>query len=95
MAVDAQIKQVELPGRAVDSGEHAAPCFNLQLPFKEGRQQVITDYERAYLIECLRKCAGNIASSAQHCGIDTKTFYRKMQEYGLDKRDFKRTSQMK
>lgn len=91
MATGPLITQLELPDRAVPAALQAAPCFDLNLPFKEGRQKVITDYERAYLSECLRFHKGNIAQSAQRCGIDTKTFYRKMQDYGLDKRDFKKS----
>jgi two-component system response regulator HydG len=63
----------------------------MTLPFKEGREKVIEEYEKTYLMDCLRRFKGNIGQCAQHCGIDTKTFYRKMQEYGLDKRDFKKS----
>ena len=59
------------------------------MPFKEERQRVIAEFEKTYLSDCLRRYKGNVAQSAQHCGIDNKTFYRKMQEYELDKRDFK------
>jgi len=64
----------------------------LDLPFKEGRQRVISDYEKAYLSECLRRFKGNVTQCAQHCGVDNKTFYRKMQENDLDKRDFKKSA---
>ncbi len=89
MSAGPLLTQVELPGRTATAGGGMAPCFDLNLGFKDGRQKVIADYERAYLIECLKNHKGNIAQSAQNCGIDTKTFYRKMQDYGLDKRDFK------
>jgi DNA-binding NtrC family response regulator len=59
--------------------------------FKEGRQQIIAEYERTYLMECLRRHKGNINLCARACDVDTKTFYRKMQEYGLDKRAFKKS----
>jgi DNA-binding NtrC family response regulator len=60
--------------------------------FKNGRRRIIAEFERAYLTECLRRHKGNINLCAHDCGIDTKTFYRKMQEYGLDKRAFKKPS---
>ena len=66
-----------------------AASLDTNLPFKEGRQEVIEEYEKTYLTDCLRRFKGNIGQCAQHCGIDAKTFYRKMQEYDLDKRDFK------
>lgn len=59
------------------------------LDFKQARQQVIAEFEKTYLSDCLRNYRGNIAQCAKHCGVDNKTFYRKMQEYGLDKRNFK------
>ena len=64
--------------------------FALDLPYKEGRQRIIAEYEKAYLSECLRRFKGSVADCAQYCGVDNKTFYRKMQEHDLDKRDFKK-----
>lgn len=76
-------RPTELPA----GGQNTA--YPLDLSFKDGRAQVLADYERTYLTECLKRHHGNIAQCAQHCGVDNKTFYRKMQDYGLDKRDFK------
>ena len=90
MAVDEYIACVELPACAARPCAQISSMFSTDLPFKEGRQRVIADYEKTYLISCLQRHKGNIAQCAQHCGIDAKTFYRKMLEYGLDKRDFKK-----
>ena len=91
MATGDLITSVELP-----SGNASLPTgpvihLGMNLPFKEGRQKAIEDYEKAYLMECLRRFKGNIGQCAQHCGVDAKTFYRKTQEYDLDKRDFKKS----
>jgi len=83
------IEALEIPRPLADTGADAPGGYPLELPFKEGRAQVVADYERAYLSACLRRFQGNIAQCAQYCGVDNKTFYRKMQDYGLDKRDFK------
>ncbi len=90
MANGEVISEIELPAYTTPARSREADADTLSLPFKEGRQRVIALYEQAYLRHCLRLYHGNIAQSAQHCGIDTKTFYRKMQDYGLDKRDFKK-----
>ena len=82
------VDSVDIPRPLVAAGD-ARAAFPLDLPFKDGRAQVVADYERAYLAECLKRHHGNIAQCAQYCGVDNKTFYRKMQDYGLDKRDFK------
>jgi len=91
MATGDRITAVDLPVGPASAHETGSSCrMNLDLPFKEGRQQVITEYEKAYLMNCLRRHKGNIGQCAQYCGIDAKTFYRKMQEHGLDKRDFRK-----
>jgi DNA-binding NtrC family response regulator len=83
------INAVEIPQPMAGAAGERRSEYPLDLPFKDGRAQVIADYERAYLNECLRRFQGNIAQCAQYCGVDNKTFYRKMQDHGLDKRDFK------
>ncbi len=83
------INAVEIPSPAPSLAVAGKSCWPLDLPFKDGRAQVIADYERAYLTGVLKRFRGNVAQCAQHCGVDNKTFYRKMQEYDLDKRDFK------
>jgi DNA-binding NtrC family response regulator len=83
------IDGVEIPRPPAGQQSETAGAYPIDLPFKDGRAQVVADYEHAYLSECLKRFQGNIAQCAHYCGIDNKTFYRKMQEYGLDKRDFK------
>ncbi len=90
MATGEAINMVELAASAALTLGHAPGAVALNLSFKVGRQQVIAQYEETYLRHCLRRHTGNIAQCAQQCGVDAKTFYRKMQEYGLDKRDFRK-----
>ena len=91
MAPDEQITSVDLPLRTTSRLGTAPDDLGMNIAFKEGREKVIEEYEKAYLMHCLRRFKGNIGQCAQHCGIDAKTFYRKMQEYDLDKRDFKKS----
>jgi DNA-binding NtrC family response regulator len=90
MAKDDHIAAIELPLRPERSRPGEPDSLIIDQPFKDGRQHAIVRYEKTYLVQCLRHYRGNVGQSAQHCGIDTKTFYRKMQEYGLNKRDFKK-----
>jgi DNA-binding NtrC family response regulator len=83
------IHAMEIPRPMAAMAGETRSSYPLNLPFKDGRAQAIAEYERAYLSECLRRFQGNVAQCAQYCGVDNKTFYRKMQDYGLDKRDFK------
>ena len=89
MAQGDTLGAVELPRPPVPVPQMPGNPLPLDLPFKEGRARVLADYERAYLTECLTRFLGNIARCAEYCGVDNKTFYRKMQEYDLDKREFK------
>jgi two-component system response regulator HydG len=83
------INSVDIPRLVPPHAEAGESCFPLNLSFKEGRTKVIADFERAYLTDVLQRFRGNVAQCAQYCGVDNKTFYRKLQEYDLDKRDFK------
>jgi transcriptional regulator of acetoin/glycerol metabolism len=57
----------------------------LNLSLKSGS----TRQEKHYLIQQLEACEGKINLVARSAGIDVKTLYRKMRQYGLDKRLFK------
>lgn len=46
-------------------------------------------YERDYLSKILKQYKGNLSLTAEHSGIDTRTLYRKMKEYNLQKEDYK------
>jgi DNA-binding NtrC family response regulator len=90
MAKEDHLAGIELPLRPGRSRPEEPDASLIDQPFKDGRQHALAHYEKIYLVQCLRRYHGNIGQSAQHCGVDAKTFYRKMQEYGLDKRDFKK-----
>lgn len=78
------LASVDIPQPMLNPAVASATAYPLDLPFKEGRAQVIADYERAYLKECLQRFQGNITQCAQYCGVDNKTFYRKLQDYNQD-----------
>ena len=94
MTTEDMIHHVELSVRNIQVGSPESCPVDLATPFKQGRQQIISQYEKNYLVSCLQRYRGNIAVSARHCEIDTKTFYRKMQEHNLDKRNFKKSGKI-
>ena len=77
------IEEVDLPGveAAMPADRHSA---SLDLPLREW----LNEQEKYYLIRQLELCKGKISLTAAQCGVDTKTLYRKMRLYGLDKRTF-------
>lgn len=48
----------------------------------------LREQEKHYLARQLKIFGGRIGPTARHSGVDAKTLYRKMREYGLDKKSF-------
>jgi len=65
------------------------PAKWLDRPLKELREAMVADLERAYLNAMLRATGGKVGEAARRAGIDPRSLYEKMQQYGLAKEDFK------
>ena len=79
LAPGAEIRADDLPPRVRKSGRAAvviASAVEQQLPLRE--------LERAYILETLRRTDGNKSRAAEILGLDRKTLYRKLDEYGQD-----------
>jgi len=74
------IERVDLPHAeaVVQAREGHIP---LDLPLR----QWLNEQEKNYLIQRLKSFGGRIGLTAQNCGVDVKTLYRKMRFYGLHK----------
>ncbi len=55
----------------------------LRLPFKDAREQVVSSFERDYVVELLRKHDMNIALAARAAGLDRRHIYRLLQKYEI------------
>jgi transcriptional regulator with GAF, ATPase, and Fis domain len=60
-----------------------APDARTDLPFKEAKDLVIADFERAYLAELLRWAGGNVSKAARKAQLDRMHLHRLFQRYGL------------
>jgi DNA-binding NtrC family response regulator len=76
-------------GESVPTTEQAG-AVNTDIPFSVARSMVIKRFEKAYITEALKKNRGNISRTAQNTGINPRTLWRKMNEYILDRRSFKK-----
>ncbi len=65
------------------SPPRALPPAGADLPFKEAKDQVIADFERAYLADLLRWAGGNVSKAARKAQLDRMHLHRLFQRYGL------------
>ncbi len=57
--------------------------INLRLPISVGKQEVVDQFERAYLTAMLAECGGNVSECARRAGMDRMSIYRITQRLGL------------
>lgn len=78
-------KEVSLQELSQDPG--AFPEEWLQKPLKDARRDILEQFERSYLTSLLTSTNGRVGEAAKRAGIDSRTLFDKMKEYGLDKKD--------
>jgi DNA-binding NtrC family response regulator len=72
----------EVRAAAAPTGVVAAPAEPGAVEARGDRR--LTDVEREHILATLRASGGNKAAAARVLGVDRKTLYRKIVEYGLD-----------
>ena len=65
------------------------PSAWLARPLWELRDSMDADLERVYLAAMLRETCGKIGQTAERAGIDPRSLFDKMKQYGLAKEDFR------
>ncbi len=69
------------------SGEDTAPveasAVDVEVPFKDAKEQVISAFERRYLTALLAWASGNVSKAARKGNIDRMHLHRLLQRYGL------------
>jgi DNA-binding NtrC family response regulator len=58
-------------------------------PLKEARRNILEQFEKGYLASLLTSTNGRLGEAAKRAGIDSRTLFDKMKQYGLSKKDFK------
>lgn len=73
----------------VESGDEATvrTTFDVNLPFKDAKQQVVESFEKEYLIELLEKNKGNVSKAAREAKIDRKHLRNLLLKYEIIKGD--------
>ena len=78
------LENVDIPGPIPSSRREDEESLPV-LPLSEW----IKEQEKQYLIQKLETFGGSITLTARNCRVDTRTLYRKMRLYGLDKKAFR------
>jgi len=80
------------PGAAPepDSAHHIRlPAQWLAKPLHEVREEFFSDLERQYVEGLLRATGGRIGDAAKRSGLQERSLYEKMKQFGLRKEDFR------
>jgi DNA-binding NtrC family response regulator len=74
----------DLPLPRVEPREPAAPQFHVtEGPFQTLKDQLVREFECAYLVEALRRSKGNIAQAAAASNKPRRAFFELMRKHGL------------
>jgi len=62
---------------------HGAPVAAGK-PFGAARE----DFERVYILECLKRNNGNVSRAAREAGLQRQNFYQKLHKFGIQRKDY-------
>ncbi|HEU5209563.1 MAG TPA: sigma-54 dependent transcriptional regulator [Longimicrobiales bacterium] len=57
----------------------------LTQPYHEAREQVLSDFERSYLVSLVDRAKGNMSRAARLAGVDRTTLYRLVEKHSLER----------
>jgi len=69
--------------RAGRKGPEAEPNFATDKPFKDAKNDLIEEFEKAYLNDLLARNKQNISRSAREAGIERAYLQRLVRKYGM------------
>jgi DNA-binding NtrC family response regulator len=78
----------DLPENLGTSPRLGVRTQHFDFPFKEAKENVIEEFERAYVQNLLQSHGGNISKAAQHSGIDRRSLHRLLAKHDIDARAF-------
>jgi two-component system response regulator HydG len=88
MARTGHITPVELP-EVVRRGTLEPSSLQARQPFGGSRTETVESIEREYLLEVLRRNAGNVAASAREAGMSRQGLHKLLKKHGLDAGEFR------
>ena len=79
----------EISLQELSQSPEAFPKEWLHKPLREVRRDILEQFEKSYLTSLLISTNGRVGQAAKKAGIDTRSLYDKMKQYGLNKKDFR------
>ncbi len=73
----------QAPRSAASSDATSNESIDVSVPFRVAKEQLITEFERAYLTKLHAACSGNISEAARRSMVDRMHLHRLFQRYGI------------
>jgi DNA-binding NtrC family response regulator len=86
LAPGGEIEPADLPGGEVPAGSPPSVAGTGR-SFREAKDQVVATFERDFILNALRRHAGNITKAAEEVGMYRQNFQQKMRELGISAED--------
>ena len=84
------IEQVIFISKGMNSRPSELEYLDTDIPFDVAKSSINRRFEKAYLYEALKKNKGNVSTTAKNSGINPRTLWRKIKEYGIKTDQFLR-----
>lgn len=85
---DAVINDIEFTHSFQGTTPSAPWQVDTEIPFKVAMEMMRQRFEKAYLLETLKQFQGNVSQSANKMEISSRTLWRKIKEYQIDRSEF-------
>lgn len=85
--------QLSIPPAALGlAPSHEAPAspmpVNFDLGFRQAKERVIAEFERAFLVQALAKSRGNVSAAARLVGKERRAFGKLLKKHGIDRAQY-------
>jgi len=88
LASDDAVELEDLPENLGQAPRVGVRSQHFDQPFKDAKDNVIEEFERAYVANLLDAHNGNISRAAQHSGIDRRSLHRLLVKHEIDAKSF-------
>jgi DNA-binding NtrC family response regulator len=77
-----------VPVSAIRAADVIAPRL-LSKPLRDAREEILTEFEKAYLTALMQETGGKIGETARRAGMEPRSLFDKLKRHGLRKEQFR------